>query len=182
MIRASRPQLRPIDWKAYLAAIVVLLLVGCGRPGDGSGSVTREARQPFSARVESADSAIVAWSGYRDGYVPGAQETFDIAITNEGQDTWPGRYCLLLLDSRLPQVTATLEERPFTLESGVGFSDTLVVDLPEGLDAGAYGLSLAVRRHGNPIVDVVSIKIGDTGEVRRPTTTRDTNACLEACQ
>jgi hypothetical protein len=31
------------------------------------------------------------------------------------------------------------------LESGVGFSDEVTIRLPEGLDEGTYGLSMAVR-------------------------------------
>jgi hypothetical protein len=123
----------------------------------------------------------VAWSGYTEGYEPGAEAAFDIAIMNETGQDWHGRYCLQLLDRQLPTVVATLEQREFTLEPGVGFSDTITGRFPGGLGEGAYGLSLAVRRPGDPMVDLVPIQIGETDEVRRATSQRDMDASLEAC-
>ena len=54
-------------------------------------------------------------------------------------------------------------------------------DFSEGLGEGAYGLSLVVRRPGGPMADLVPIQIGETDQVRRPTTQRDMDASLEAC-
>jgi len=164
-----------------LLTITVLLAAGCGAPMNGPQTPTSEVRESFSARRESEDGAIVAWSGYTDGYEPGMEAEFDVTIKNETEETWRGRYCLQLLDRELPQVIATLEQRPFTLEPGVGFSDTITVRIPEGLDEGAYGLSLPVRRPGGPMVDLVPIQIGETDEVRRSTTQQDMDAALEAC-
>ncbi len=170
-----------IDWTALLLVVTALLAAGCGVLTGGPQTPTPEARQPFSARRESEDGAVVAWSGYTDGYEPGAEATFEITIKNETDQEWPGRYCLQLLAPQTPLVIATLEQRPFTLEPGVGFSDTITVQFPQGLDAGGYGLSLAVRRPGGPMVDLVPIQVGETDEERRPATQDDTDAALEAC-
>jgi hypothetical protein len=161
--------------------IVIVIAAGCGGLTRVTQTPTRESREPFSARVESEDGAIVAWSGYTDGYEAGAEEEFNLTIKNGTGQTWHGRYCLQLLDRQLPQVIAALEQREFTLEPGVGFSDSISVRFPEALDEGAYGLSMAVRRPAGPMVDVIPIQIGETDEVRRATTQRDTNASLEAC-
>ena len=150
-----------IGWTVLLLTITALLVAGCGASTGGPQAPTRAAREPFSARRESEDGAIVAWSGYK-AYEPGAETAFDIAIKNETAQTWHGRYCLQLLDGQLPRVNATLEQRAFTLEPGVGFSDTITVRFPEGLGEGAYGLSLAVRRPGGPMVDLVPIQIDET--------------------
>jgi len=167
--------IKSVSWMALLLLVTALFAAGC------APQTPAEARESFSARAESEDGAIVAWSGYTDGYEPTAEAEFDIAITNETERAWRGRFCLQLLDRQLPQVIVTLEQRPFTLEPGVGFSDTITVQLPEDLDEGAYGLSLAVRRPGGPLVDLVPIQIGAANETRRPTTQRDMDAALEAC-
>jgi hypothetical protein len=160
-----------------LVVLAILLVSGCGGPT----TPTPDPPQPFSARRESEDGAIVAWSGNTEGYEPDAEATFDITITNETKETWNGRYCLQLLSGQSHQVVASLEQRPFTLEPGVGFSNAITVTLPEGLDDGAYGLSLAVRRLGGPMVDLVPIQVGETDEVRRATTQQDMDAALAAC-
>jgi len=164
-----------------LLTITALLAAGCVAPTSGLQTPTREERERFSARRESEDGAIVACSGYTEGYKPGAEAEFDITIKNETDQTWLGRYCLQLLDRQWPKVIVTLEQRTFTLEPGVGFSDTITVRFPEGLSEGAYGLSLPVRRPGGSMVDLVPIQIGETDQVRRPTTQQDMDASLEAC-
>jgi hypothetical protein len=165
-----------------LLAIAALTIAGCGAPTSGSQTPTEEtAPEPFSARAESEDGTIVAWSGYTEGYEPGAEATFDITIQNETDQSWEGRYCLQLLDRQLPKVVATLEQRAFTLDSGVGFSDEITVQFPGEMGEGTYGLSLAVRRPGGPMVDLVPVRVGETDEVRRATTQRDMDASLEAC-
>lgn len=170
-----------VGWIMGLWTVVGLLAVGCAAPARGFQTPTLEPREPFSARRESQDGAIVAWSGEAQRYPPGAQAEFEVTIKNETSEIWHGRYCLQLLDRDLPQVLATLEQRPFTLEPGVGFSDTLTVQFPEDLDAGGYGLSLAVRRPAGPMVDLVPVQIGETQERRRPATQEDMDAALEAC-
>ena len=177
----KRRETRFVGWIILLLTVMALLTAGCGTIAGESPTPTPEAREPFSARRESGEGAIVAWGGYTEGYVPGAEEAFDVTIQNETGQLWHGRYCLQLLDQELPQVIATLEQREFTLEPGVGFSDVITVRLPEDLDAGAYGLSLAVRRSGGPMVDLVPIQVGETDQERRLTTQRDMDAALEAC-
>jgi hypothetical protein len=171
----------PTGWWAVLVITTVLLIVGCGGPGVAERTPTGEARQPFSARTESAEGAIVAWSGYVDGYQSGAEEQFDITIKNGTDETWRGRYCLQLVGDQHPGVVATLEQRPFTVESGVGFSESITVQLPGGVGEGAYALSLVVRGSGGPMVDLLPIQIGDADDVRRSATAQDTSASLEAC-
>jgi len=179
--KRRRKSTRFAGWIGLFLTITALFTAGCGAPAGGPQIPTGETREPFSARAESEDGAIVSWSGYTEGYEPGAEAEFDITIKNETDRVWEGRYCLQLLDRQLPEVIATLEQRAFTLEPGVGFSDTITIRFPEGLDDGAYGLSLAVRRPGGPMVDLVPIQIGETDEVRRATTQQDMDASLEAC-
>lgn len=165
-----------------LLTIAALLAVGCEAPQ----TPTPTARDSFSNRATSA-GAIVAWSGYSEGYEPGSEATFEISIKNETEQEWRGRFCLQLMAPEQPQVIATLEQRPFSMGHGVGFSDEITFQFPESLDAGAYGLALVVRRPGDPMVDMVSVKIGEadpigeTDEVRQPATQRDMDAALEAC-
>jgi len=167
-------------WLVLLLINIALLLSGC-RTATSTPKTTTQPLEPFSARRESEDGAIVAWSGSTKGYIPGAETKFNISIKNETDQIWSGRFCLQLLDQQLPEVITTLEQRPFILEPGVGFSDTITVRFPQDLGEGAYGLSLAVRRPAGPMVDLVPIQIGETGEVRRTTTQQDMDASLEAC-
>ncbi len=164
-------------WIMLVFVITALFIASCAAPTP----TTPEARDPFSARRESEDGAIVAWSGDTRGYEPGEDASFGIAIENQTDQDWHGRYCLNLMGGQSHQVIATLEQRPFELQSGVGFSDTITVRLPEGLDDGAYGLSLAVHRPGGSMVDLVPIQVGGTKEVRRATTQQDLDASLAAC-
>lgn len=170
-----------IVWTVLLLAVTASLASGCAALTRGPQTTTPEARERFSSRADVGDGAIVAWSGYTEGQEPGGEAAFDITIKNETTQAWPGRYCLQLMDNELPQVVATLEQRSFNLEPGVGFSDSVTVQFPENLDAGAYGLSLAVRRPGDPVVDMISVQIGASEETRRPATQRDMDAALEAC-
>ena len=165
-----------IGWMALPLAVVVLLAAGCAGP-----TPTQEVPQPFSARTESEDGAIVAWSGSTTRYEPGTEATFDLSIQNETGQPWQGRYCLLLLAGRSHQVIATLEQRPCTLQPGVGFSNSLTVRFPTDLAEGAYGLTLVVRRPDGPMVDLVPIQVGETDEVRGETTQQDMDAALAAC-
>lgn len=164
-----------------MLGLAALLTVGCSALTGGPGTPEGKEREQFSARRESADGAIVEWGGYVEGYEAGAEATFDVSIKNETGEAWEGRLCLQLMSGTSPQVIATLEQRPFRLEPGVGFSDTLTVALPETLDEGACGLSLVVRRAGGPMVDLVPIQVGDSDEERGATTQEDMDAALEAC-
>jgi len=164
-----------------LMLVTAMVAVGCSASAGVPQEPAVEAREPFSARRESADGAIVSWSGYVDGYQPGAEAEFDVSIKNETGQPWSGRFCLQLMSGDQPLVLNTLEQRPFELEPGVGFSDTITVQFPQTLDDGAYGLSLVVRKPGHPMVDLVGIQVGETDEERKVATQRDMDAALEAC-
>ena len=168
-------------WVVVALTTLILLVTNCGAGTDVAPTPMAETREPFAATRESEDGAIVGWSGYTEGYEPGAEESFDITIRNETEDSWEGRFCLQLLDGQMPQVITTLEQRPFTLEPGVGFSDQITVRFPDDLSEGAYGLSLAVHRSAGPMVDLVPIQVGEVDEIRRATTQRDMDASLDAC-
>ncbi len=168
-----------VGWIMMLLILMALLATGCSA-STGAPILEEQERESFSSRRESGDGAIVGWSGYVEGFEPGAEEDFDIAITNETGQAWSGRYCLQLMSNDQPLVLATLEQRPFELEPGVGFSDTLTVQFPETLDDGAYGLSLVVRKPGHPMVDMVSILVGEA-DLEHRVTQEDMDAALEAC-
>jgi hypothetical protein len=169
-------------WKSLiltilLSAAVMVGLAGCSTPPTPEP----ETREPFSARRESEDGAIVFWSGFTAGYEPGQEDEFELQIENQTGEAWEGRFCLQLLAQDAPLVLHTLEQRDFTLEPGVGFSDTLTVRLPETLDDGVYGLSMVVRRSGGPMVDLIPVQVGEAEGDRGPTTQADMDAALEAC-
>jgi hypothetical protein len=168
-------------WTCVLLLIISVTLAACSAPAAEPQTPAQDDPVHFSARAESEDGAIVAWRGYHEGYEPGTEAEFTVEITNETAQNWTGRYCLQLLGRESHAVLTTLEQRPFTLEPGVGFTYNMTVRLPESLDDGAYGLSLAVRRPGGPMVDLVSIQVGETDEIRRATTRQDLNASLAAC-
>lgn len=161
----------------FVLSLTLMFIAACATPT----LPMQESPQPFSARSESEDGAIIAWSGFATGYEPGGQATFDITIQNETDQVWHGRYCLQLMEGQSHKVIATLKQRPFTLEPGMGFSEAIEVQFPEDLEEGAYGLSTAVRRPGGPMVDLVPIQVGETDEVRQVTTQQDMDASLAAC-
>jgi hypothetical protein len=170
-----------IGWAVVALTMIVLLVTNCGPGTNATRTLLAQTREPFTARRESGDGAIVDWTGYTEGYKPGAEEEFNITIRNETEETWQGRFCLQLLARQIPEVIATLEQRGFTLEPGMGFSDQVTVQFPDNLNEGAYGLSLAVRREGGPMVDLVPVQVGESDEVRRATTQQDMDASLAAC-
>jgi hypothetical protein len=164
-----------------LMVITAVVAAGCNASGGAPQAPAEPERESFSARRQTEDGAIVKWGGFVEGYEPGMEASFDVSITNETDRVWDGRYCLQLMSNQQPMVLATLEQRPFTLESGVGFSDTLTAQFPETLDDGAYGLSLVVRRPGHPMVDMVPIQIGEA-DLEHRVTQEDMDAALEACR
>ena len=161
----------------FVLSLTLMLSAACATPTPP----TQEPPRPFSARSESEDGAIVAWSGVTTGYEPGARATFDLTIQNETDQVWHGRYCLQLMAGQSHKVIATLEQRPFNLEPGIGFSETIETQFPQDLEEGAYGLSMAVRRPSGPMVDLIPIQVGETDEVRQATTQQDMDASLAAC-
>jgi len=163
----------------FIAAAVVI--TGCSALAGGRTAPEEAERERFSARQEAENGAVAAWSGYIEGYEPGREAQFDITIDNGTDEDWSGRLCLQLMEGDRPSVLATLEQRPFNLDPGLGFSDTLTVEMPESLDEGAYALSLVVRGPHGPMVDRVTIKVGETDERGQISSQRDMDAALEAC-
>ena len=170
-----------VSWVLLILTVAALLLTGCSALAGPTEQPAEEEREPFSSRRESEDGAIVEWSGYTAGYEPGAEATFNMEIKNQTEQPWSGRFCLQLMDNDGPRVVATLEQRPFNLDPGLGFSDEITVEFPEGLEPGAYGLSLVVRKPNGPTVDLIPVAIGENDQERGPTSQRDMDAALDAC-
>jgi hypothetical protein len=180
----SRSSNRTSRWAVVALLFILILLIaaaGCTAWKGPEPTPASPSRQAFTARRESEDGAVVSWSGYQEGYRAGTTETFELSLTNQTGQTWHGRYCLLLLAGDSPTVITSLKEQGFTLDAGMGFSDTLEAAFPEDLASGSYGLSLVVRRPGGPMVDLVPIQVGDGPAGRKPTTERDIAAALDAC-
>lgn len=165
----------------YLVLLTALFAAGCGAVTGEPSPPTSAARQPFSARSESEGGAVIAWSGYTDGYQPGEETSFEIMIKNDTEQSWRGRFCLQLMAQDTASVVATLAQQEIDLEPGMGFSDTLTVQMPQTLDPGGYGLSTVVRRPAGPMVDLLPIQVGGSTEMRRAATQEDMEAALEAC-
>ncbi len=161
--------------------IIAILTAGCRIQLPGRAIPTAAARNSFRARSESEDGAVVSWSGYKDGYQPGENASFEITILNQTENTWQGRLCLNLLSGDSAAVLNTLLEREIDLPPGAGFADTVSVQLPGSLQPGPYGLSLVVRRPAGPMVELTTIQVGETQETRQPPTSLDTQASLDAC-
>ena len=160
---------------------MVLFVTSCMTQPISNPTATMKAREPFSARRASGDGAVIAWSGFVNGYNTGATEEFVITLENNTNVPWQGRYCLQLMDHQSPQVITPLGQREFHLEPSNSFSDILTTQLPENLDEGAYDLSLVVRKPGSPMVDLIPIQIGRANDVRRVATRQSIDASLEAC-
>lgn len=184
MNRYARISKKYFEIQAVVLVILLFLslfVCGCKFNTITTRTPTPQELKRFSARTESEDGTIIAWNGYTAGYEPGKEATFGITIKNETDQDWHGRYCLNLLAGQSHKVIATLEQREFTLQNGVGFSDDISVRWPVNLKSGAYGLSMVVRRPAGPMVDLVPIQIGETEETRRVTTQEDMDASLAAC-
>lgn len=165
----------------FLLVMLVGMLVAVFEGATSSPLVTTKPGELFSVRRESEDGAVVAWSGLPNGNIPGAEAKFDITIDNKTDQVWSGRFCLQLMDQRLPEIISTLEQRTFALNPGTGSSDTITVKIPQDLTEGVYGLSLVVRRPDGAMVDLVPIQVGESTGVRRPTTQQAMDASLDAC-
>jgi hypothetical protein len=164
-----------------ISLLIPFLMAGCSSLNQERVTPTAAPRHPFSARSESEGGAVVFWSGYSDGYQAGEQTTFELTIKNNTEQVWQGRYCLQLMARESAAVLKTLAQKEINLEPGMGFSDEFTVQMPETLDPGTYGLSMAVRRPEGPMVDLIPIQVGGSNEVRKPTSQEDMNASLEAC-
>lgn len=180
LIEKFNPQAFPMNMVMVLL-LIPFLMAGCSAIGQELATPTAAPRHPFSARSESEGGAVVFWSGYTDGYQAGERTTFDLTIKNNTDQVWQGRYCLQLMAQESATVIKTLSQKEINLEPGVGFSDEFTVQMPETLDPGAYGLSMAVRRPEGPMVDLIPIQVGGSSETRKPASQEDMNASLEAC-
>ena len=165
----------------FILIVTTVFLTGCQGMPFVSQTPTVDDRDSFASSRTSSDRFFVEWKGYREGYRAGSGAEFDLTIKNKTDQAWSGRYCLQLMAQKSPLVITTLDQRAFSLRSGVGFSDTISVQIPRTLEVGAYGLSLVVRRPGGPMVDMIPVQVGATDEVRQPATQDDMDAALEAC-
>jgi hypothetical protein len=133
---------------------------------------------PFSARIESEDGLVVKWNGFSDGYKPGGSATVDIGIENGTSKPAELRYCMQLLDER--DLLTSLAQNDVTLQPAGAFGTSVVLNIPQDLRVGAYGLALVVRRPAGPLVNTVTIKVGDTTATYAPEPSAD-DAALAAC-
>jgi hypothetical protein len=166
---------RPTLWLAILLNVSVLFASACG-----PSRVAEALSDPFSARSAGENGIVVEWNGYADGYQLGQKAKIELGFENNGQDTWQVKYCIQLLDSQ--DVVATLGEREFILDPGTAMGTPHYLTLPHDseLDEGAYGLALVVHRPQGPMVNTVTIRIGESDDVYQPQESIDT-AALAAC-
>jgi len=174
---------RPNIWLAGLVIVIISILftAGCSTAPDPETTPTDFPREPFSARAESADGTVVEWSGFVNGYQPGENGEFEITIKNQTDQIWNGRLCLNLITKESTPLINTLHQQDFNLEPGVGFSDTIVVQIPKGLEDGTYGLSAVAQRPAGAMVNTVSIQIGSESAENQEFTQSQMDASLEAC-
>lgn len=177
--QSTKPRTLAVFFLGMLMALAILT-AGCSTIPDLPADPGT--RQSFSSRRESEDGSVVSWSGYQDGYQAGEQVTLDLTLENQTEQPWKGRFCLLLMEGSSPSVAARLDQRGFLLDSGLDLSDTLKVTLPDNLEDGFYGLSLAVRRPGGPMVDVVPISVGQPEGNAPAVSQAQVDAALEACE
>jgi len=155
-----------------LALIAALVLGGCGPTSINEMSET------FSSRSVSEDGIIVGWNGYSKGYQLGQDCTVDLDFENGSDETWYGRYCICLLDEQ--NVVATLGQQDFVLDPGTAMGTPHIISFPDGLTEGVYALALVVHQPHGPIVNSVTIQVGDTTGVYRSQESA-TQAALDAC-
>ena len=179
--------------------VLSLLTSGCGTPPTQEPEPTRAEedpistptklepdpapveREPFSARAESGDGIIVSWSGYTNGYLPGKDDSVEITLENQTDQPWNGRFCILLKAGLSPTVISTLVDQEFRLDSGTGFTDLVIFQIPETVEDGSYGLTLVVHKPVVPLVAHIPIQIGETETARNAATQGDLEAALAAC-
>jgi len=157
---------------------IPILLAACG-PAVGP-TPDETARQPFRLHITGEDGAEVTWESYTQGFLPGTTEIMHVAVQNNTDQHWDGRLCVQLLEPLPSSVVISLTEQDFSLEMGGGFARDVSVELPADLAAGTYGLALVVHQPTGPVVDVVSIRVGEG--TREPFQGEwPTEAALEAC-
>jgi len=129
-----------------------LLLAGCVQTNQDQALPV----DPFSARVEGEDGILVSWNGYSRGHHPGSDSTFNLDISNAGQEAWSGEYCLILLDTN--GVVTNIGQGDFSLQPGEGFSTSVQASFSEELAESPYGLALVIPGR---LENSVTIYVGD---------------------
>jgi len=172
MMRSTKSLLVPP--LVALALIAALVLSGCGP----TPIPISEMSEPFSSRSVSEDGIVVGWNGYSKGYQPRQDYMADLDFENGSNETWHGRYCVCLLDDQ--NVVATLGQQDFTLDPGAAMGTPHTISFPDDLAEGAYALALVVHQPHGPIVNSVTIQVGDTTGVHRSQESA-TQAALAAC-
>jgi hypothetical protein len=144
-------------WLPLIALPLValsLIVDGCAGPTnvqEQEGSPTN----PFSSRMEDEEGTIVEWNGYTQGHQSGKASTVGLELYNGSQDTWPGSFCIQLLDRH--SVVATLTQERFSLQPGESWSRQVPVRFPDALAEGAYGLALIIPGR---LSNVTTIQVG----------------------
>ena len=138
----------------YMIALFILglLFAGCVQTSQDQDLPV----DPFSARVEGDDGILVTWNGNSRGYHPGSDSTFNLEMSNTGQEAWRGEYCLILLDKN--GVVTTFGQGDFNLQPGEGFSTSVQARFPEDLSESPYGLTLVIPGR---LENSVTIYVGD---------------------
>lgn len=152
-----------------------VLLAGCEEAEE------EEVRfqDPFTAHSVSEDGIEVLWSGFTAGHQPGDPSRFELQLSNNSDDTWDGRYCLLLMDPE--GIIAPLTQDDFVLEPGGARGTDLDVALPEELEENAYTLALVVRRPAGSMTQFVHIDLGQEEAVSAALPPEASETALEAC-
>jgi hypothetical protein len=143
-----------------LCAFTLLGLLAACAQNDSSTS-DLGGRHSFSVDMTSADGARVSWQGHTDGYRPGTAETMRLAVNNNTDRAWNGRFCVQLLEPMPSSVAIPLAEQEFSLESDGGFTQDVRVELPADLTLGIHGLALVVHEPTGPIVEVIPVQVGE---------------------
>jgi len=154
------------------------LVTACGYIGSVSSNAAE--RHPFSLNIVSGEGAEVRWEGNSDGYRPDTTETMHLVARNNTRQSWDGRICVQLLEPRPSAVINALAQQDFVLEPAGGFTQDVVVDLPQQLQPGSYGLALVVQTPTGPLMEVIVVRVGEGA--REPFRGEwPTEAALAAC-
>lgn len=111
---------------------------------------------PFTARMNGGEGIVVELKGYAHGHQAGGEAHFELALRNDGDDAWQGRYCLVLVDQNGP--VATFAADSFSLQPGAGDARTIDTRLPESLADGCYGLALVLP---DRLASVTTVTVGE---------------------
>jgi hypothetical protein len=116
----------------------------------------------FYEKMEGEDGILIEFRGFSRGFYPGDEAAYQFEAHNLGSTAWSPRYCLLLLSEE--GIAANLEAGEFTLQPGEGFGSQIIVEFPEDLLPGSYGLAFTIPDRTSL---VTTIQIG-AGEFETP--------------